>query len=101
MSSWSSGYSVPEDVLLCEVYIEISQDPITGVNQSADHFWSWLCDKFNIERNDGWEERSKRFVQARIQAIEKAVRKLNGCIRQIENLHPSGASNEDIVSIFI
>ena len=101
MSSRASGYSVLEDVLLCEVYIKISQDPITGVNQSGDQFWSRVGDKFNNDMNAGWEENSKRSVQARIQAIEKEVRKLNGCIRQIENLHPSGASNEDIVSIFI
>ncbi|KAG5610878.1 hypothetical protein H5410_022159, partial [Solanum commersonii] len=30
--------------------------------------------------------------------IERAVRKLNGCIRQVENLHPSGDSEKDIVS---
>ena len=52
-----------------------------------------------IKRNDGWEEHSKRSVQARIQAIKKAVRKLNGCIKQVENMHPSRASSEDIVSI--
>ena len=46
-----------------------------------------------------WNERSKRSVQDRIQAIKKAVRKLNGCIKQVENMHRSGASSEDIVSI--
>lgn len=93
-------YSVPEEVLLCEVYMKISQDPITGVHQSADYFRSQVGDKYNNKRNKDWEERSKHFMQARIQAIEKAVRKLNGCIKQVENMHPSGASSEDIVSIY-
>ena len=53
MSSRASGYSIPEDVLLCEVYIEISQDPIAGVNQSGDRFWSRVGDKFNKDRNAG------------------------------------------------
>nr|XP_009785360.1 PREDICTED: uncharacterized protein LOC104233635 [Nicotiana sylvestris] len=30
--------------------------------------------------------------------IEKAVRKLNGCVRQVENLCHSGASDQDILT---
>lgn len=30
--------------------------------------------------------------------IEKAVRKLNGCVRQVEMLRPSGASEQDILT---
>ncbi|XP_009603854.3 uncharacterized protein LOC107766721 [Nicotiana tabacum] len=30
--------------------------------------------------------------------IEKAVRKLNGCVRQVENLRPSGAFEQDILT---
>nr|XP_016512269.1 PREDICTED: uncharacterized protein LOC107829311 [Nicotiana tabacum] len=40
----------------------------------------------------------QRSVQCRLQAIEKAVRKLNGCIRQVENLNPSGSSEKDIIA---
>ena len=36
MSIRSSGYTQDEDKLLCQVYMEISQDPIKGVYQSAD-----------------------------------------------------------------
>ena len=81
--------------------MEIFQNLITGVHQSSYHFWSRVCDKYNNERNDGWEERNKRSVQARIQAIEKAIRKLNGCIKQVENMHPNVASSEDFVSIYL
>ena len=95
----ASGYSVHEDVVLCQVYVEISQDPIKSVHQSSDHLWSRVCDKYNNKRNDGWEEHSKCFAYDRIQAIEKAIRNLNGCIKQVENMHPIGASNEDIVSV--
>ena len=50
MSSRAFSYSVPKDVLLYEIYIEISQDPITGVNQSANQFWSRVGDKFNNKK---------------------------------------------------
>ncbi|XP_050222566.1 uncharacterized protein LOC126672655 [Mercurialis annua] len=97
MSSRSSGYNVHEDVFLCQVYMEISQDVITGMYQSSDTFWSRVWSKYNKEKNNGWEERTQRSVQARIQTIEKEVRKLNWCIKQIENMNPSRASNEDIL----
>jgi len=48
-----------------------------------------------------WCERTKRSVQSWIQTIEKATKKLHACIRQCENRRPSGASNNDIVSITI
>ena len=99
MSIRSSGYSYAEDVLLCQVYMEISQDPIVGVFQTSNSFWSRVEEKFNAAKDATWEERTKRSLQCRYQTIEKAVRKLTGCIRQIENMHPNGASNTDIVSI--
>ncbi|XP_060176387.1 uncharacterized protein LOC132606770 isoform X2 [Lycium barbarum] len=30
--------------------------------------------------------------------MEKAIRKLNGCVCQVKNLHPSGASDKDIIN---
>ena len=100
MSIRSSGYSISEDVVLCQVYLEIFQDPITSIYQSSDQFWSRVEDAYNQARNETWEYRNKRSVQSRIQTIEKATRKLNSCIKQVESTHPSGASNQDIVSIY-
>ncbi|KAK6780801.1 hypothetical protein RDI58_022985 [Solanum bulbocastanum] len=37
--SRSSEYSLNEDKLLCQIYVDISQDPITGICQSYDQFW--------------------------------------------------------------
>jgi bisphosphoglycerate-independent phosphoglycerate mutase (AlkP superfamily) len=100
MSTRSSGYTIPEDVLLCQVYLDISQDPITGRYQSSDQFWSRVEQKYNEVRNQQREYRNKRSVQSRMQAIVGEVKKLNGCLKQVENLNPSGASDEDIVSIY-
>ena len=82
MSVRSSGYSYAEDVLLCLVYMEISQDPIIGVFQSLNSFWSRVKEKFNAVKDATYEEHTKRSLQCRYQTIEKAVRKLTGCIRQ-------------------
>ncbi|KAG8657697.1 hypothetical protein MANES_03G086209v8 [Manihot esculenta] len=51
-----------------------------------------------LQKNECWESRNPRSLQCRLQVIEKAIRKLNGCYRQVENLHPSGASEQDLLN---
>ena len=97
--SKKANYSPLEDEHLCQIYMEISQDPVIGTNQSLDRFWSRVEVAYNSSINDEWEKRSNRSLQSRMQAIEKAVKKLKGCVRQVENYNPSGASDKDIVSI--
>ncbi|KAI0500750.1 hypothetical protein KFK09_018966 [Dendrobium nobile] len=63
----------------------------------SNNFWSRVEEEYNNSKIQNWEVRSKRSVQSRIQTIEKATRKMHACIRQIENRHISGASNEDIL----
>ena len=46
MTSQSSGYTISEDVLLCQVYLDIYQDPIMGRYQSANEFWSRVEPKY-------------------------------------------------------
>ncbi|XP_020271025.1 uncharacterized protein LOC109846212 [Asparagus officinalis] len=55
MSVRSTGYTVTEDVLLCQVFLDISQDPIIGRNQSRDAFWSRVEDKYNELRDQHFE----------------------------------------------
>ena len=40
-----------------------------------------------------------RSVHSRMDTINAEVRRLNGCLKQVENLNPSGALEKDIVSI--
>ena len=97
MSIHSSRYTIDEDKFLCQVYMKISQDPIKGVYQSTDQFWSCVEEAYHNGKIATWTDRSKRSIPAWVQTIEKAARKLHACIRQCENRRPSGASNEDII----
>ncbi|XP_023644142.1 glutathione S-transferase T3 [Capsella rubella] len=94
--SRSSGYSKEEDKFLCEVYLKISQDPITGHYQSSDHFWDRVVKAFEDGKNRTWSKRSKKSLQCRFQNIERATKKLHACIRQCENSCQSGVSSDDI-----
>lgn len=98
----SSGYTQEEDMLLCQIYMEISQDPITGVYQSSDRLWFWsrVLEAYVKEKNPTWNERLTKSIKCRIQTVEKVTKKLHACIKKGENRCPSGASSDDIVSIF-
>ncbi|KAL5553590.1 hypothetical protein UlMin_040991 [Ulmus minor] len=94
----SSSYTNEEDLHICHVYLDISQNPIVGINQSKDQFWARIEYDYNNPQSEFTitQSRPKRSLQCRMQVILTAVGKLRGCIRQIENLNPSGASEQDI-----
>lgn len=96
-----SSFNQQEDELLCRVYLEISQDPIVSNNQALKQ----LCKKkieqrYNETKYESWETRSSRSLQGRMCTILYAVRNLKSCVIQVENMHLSGASEHDIVSIY-
>ncbi|KAM6600346.1 hypothetical protein CsatA_019955 [Cannabis sativa] len=92
-----SSYSVEEDVHLCHVYVDISQDPIVGRNQSGNNFWARVQSEYHKDGKFSNKPRPVRSLQTRMSTINSAVAKLRGCINQIENKNPSGASAEDIL----
>ncbi|KVH89361.1 hypothetical protein Ccrd_008648, partial [Cynara cardunculus var. scolymus] len=99
----AAEYIKDEDKLLCQVYMQIAQDPIKGVYQTSDQFWSRVEGTYNNEKDTTWTVHPKRSLQSRslqsrVLLIEKATRKLHACIRQYENRHQSGASNDIIKS---
>ncbi|KAL5565646.1 hypothetical protein UlMin_028810 [Ulmus minor] len=98
----SSSYTNEEDLHICYVYLDISQNPIVGINQSKDQFWARIEYDYNNSQSKFiiTQSRPKRSLQCRMQVILTAVGKLRRCMRQIENLNPSGISEQDIVSIY-
>lgn len=96
-----SSFNKNEDELLCSVYLEISQDPIGSNNQSLKKLWEKIYESYSEKKNESWEIRSIRSLQCRMNTITYAVRNLKSCINQVEKLHPSGASEFDIVSKFV
>ncbi|XP_074589599.1 uncharacterized protein LOC141845443 [Curcuma longa] len=97
-SSRSSSYSVEEDKHLCHVYLHISQNPIIGINQKKDQFWARVEMEYNQDPKFKNSERPRRSLQKRMNTIIAAISKLKGCIRQVEETNPNGASEEDIIN---
>ena len=101
MTSRSSGYTISEDVLLCQVYLDISQDPIMGRYQSANEIWSRVELKYNELRQQHLEYRNMRSVHSRMDTIIAEVRRLNGCLKQVENLNPKWCFKERYCEYYI
>ncbi|XP_073121825.1 uncharacterized protein [Henckelia pumila] len=93
-----ASYSFQEDIHLCHVYLDISQDPIIGINQSRNQLWDRVGQRYNNSRApDITEVRNKRSVQSRMGLILSEISKLGACIQHVELLDPSGASEMDII----
>ena len=97
-SSRGPTYTVQEDMHLCHIYLDISQNPIIGISQKKDQFWARIETEYHS--NGIQKVRPRRSLETRMATILSAVSKLRGCINQIENKNPSGASDQDIVSIY-
>ena len=100
MAGRGIGYTNADDVILCESYLEITQDPIVGRYQSTDRFWERVEEIYHERVGNNYEHRSVRSLQSRMSSITTEVKRLNACLRQIEYTKPSGKSNDDIVSIY-
>nr|GMD16885.1 glutathione S-transferase T3-like [Ipomoea batatas] len=93
----TASYSIEEDQLLCRVYCDIGQDPTIGKNQPKQDFWTRIgLDYHQLLPANNTNIRPWRSLQTRMLNILTAASKLRGCIRQIENMNPSGASEQDI-----
>ncbi|KAL0735342.1 hypothetical protein Bca4012_011552 [Brassica carinata] len=97
-SSRSLSYSIDEDMHLCHVYLDVSQNPIIGINQSKDQFWARVETEYQKSEIFSHQPRPRRSLQTRMTTILSAVSKLRGCVNQIENKNPSGASEQDILN---
>lgn len=92
------SFSNQEDQFLCLAWLEISQDSVSGTCQKKDKMWERSTAVFHEKVGD--RQRTPKSLECRMDAIKKAANKFRGCVRQIERLNPSGASEIDIVSIY-
>ncbi|XP_075473329.1 uncharacterized protein LOC142504336 [Primulina tabacum] len=91
------GFSVKEDKLLVTIYLDISQNPIIGINQSNDSLWSRVAASYNGQlTSPSREHRTMKALQCRWSNISRAVQSFSGYTHQVELMQPSGASEKDI-----
>ncbi|KAG8369723.1 hypothetical protein BUALT_Bualt14G0043500 [Buddleja alternifolia] len=99
MSGRTANYRDDEDVILCQAYMEVSQDSITGISQTSKRFWARVSAIFNNSKNSSYADRGQRSLQCRYSDIEAGVKRLLHSIKHLESQNPSGASEQTIVRI--
>ncbi|KAG8366870.1 hypothetical protein BUALT_Bualt16G0012900 [Buddleja alternifolia] len=108
MSGRSVNYRDDEDIILCQAYIEVSQDPITGISQTSDRFWARVTIIFNNSKNPSYTDRGQRSLQCRYSDIDAGVKRLVHSIpssmskveeQRAKDVDKLKAQNEEVVEL--
>jgi hypothetical protein len=89
-------FSPTEDETLCCPYLSVSKDPIVGVNQKMESYWTRIT-KFYNENKKTENARSLLSLQHRWADIQKGTTCFCGIYAEIERRNQSGKSEDDKV----
>ncbi|PLW10563.1 hypothetical protein PCASD_22543 [Puccinia coronata f. sp. avenae] len=87
------NYSNCEDLQLCAIWLDITQDPIIGKNQTGDKFWNRITKKYMLAIPDPL--RTPMGLKSCWCALQATITKFSACVKQIEHRNQRGATNED------
>ncbi|XP_058782447.1 uncharacterized protein LOC131656905 [Vicia villosa] len=88
-----------EDELLIQSWLNISRDPIVGIDQKGDSFWKRIGEAYNNHRHKNFPDRNPMALKGRWhKKINPCVQKFVGCYKQAVAVKKSGSSESDIVS---
>jgi hypothetical protein len=94
------NFSSHEDLVLCDAYLQISQDPIVGTEQRGGCYWKRVHDYFHAHLGEE-SDRNQNSIQHRWAFINEHVSKLCAAFAQIENRNKSGYTEVDKVQILV
>jgi hypothetical protein len=92
----SGNFSIEEDVLLVESWINTSVDPVNGNDQSKKKYWWRIWEKYHEHKTFN-TSRNETSLLNRWGVIHKNVNKFCGCLTQVESAHQSGITQQDKV----
>ncbi|KAF0728437.1 hypothetical protein Ae201684P_007940 [Aphanomyces euteiches] len=81
-----------EDAQLARSWVNVSEDPIKGVDQSSDSFWGAIYVRWIAA---GCEERSTQALKNRWAILNRATQKFAGYLSQVKARKASGKTDED------
>lgn len=92
----TKNFSNQEDLLLVSAWLNISIDPIQGVNQSQGTYWERIYDYFHTNKEFDSTHTVVSLVN-RCSTILHDVNAFCGCLARIQMLNQSGTTIEDKV----
>jgi len=92
----SKNFSEEEDKLLVAAWLNVSIDPVRGVNQTRGAFWKRISDFFHSNKEFP-SDRSQSSLSHRWSTIQECVNKFCASLIQIEGRRQSGVTVHDKV----
>ncbi|KNZ51696.1 hypothetical protein VP01_3858g1 [Puccinia sorghi] len=78
------NYTEAEDFQLCTTWLDITQDPIIGINKTGDGFWAQVCEKYLQEIPDPIQ--TPIGLRSRWGTLQAAINKFSGCVVERETV---------------
>jgi hypothetical protein len=94
----SGNYSMEEDILLCNTWLQVSRDPAVGGDQSRDAYWNRMKEHFDLHNKSGIY-RTERSLRSRWSTINKDCQRWAAALKAVDTLNPSGTNDNDRVSV--
>ncbi|MBW0471750.1 hypothetical protein O181_011465 [Austropuccinia psidii MF-1] len=94
--SRSANYNDLEDIQLCKSWIEVSEDPLTGTDQTNSTFWARVLQSY--QQGTSHTQRTAVSLKSRWGALQHSVNKFSGCVQQIQRMNQSGVTAHDQLS---
>lgn len=94
----SVNYTVQDDLLLCETYLNVSLDAAVATAQTFNAYWDRMKEYYDTHNKSGIE-RSNRSLRSRWSLINTDCQKWAGAMAAVDALNPSGTNDVDRVSV--
>ncbi|MBW0556922.1 hypothetical protein O181_096637 [Austropuccinia psidii MF-1] len=85
-----------EDIQLCKSWIEISEDPLTGIDQTNSTFLTRVSEKF--QQAIPHTQRTSVSLKSRWNGLQHSVNKFSGFIQHIQRLNQSDTTVQDQIA---
>ena len=92
----SKNFSKDEDEMLVSAWLNVSLDPVHGVDQSRSTYWKRIYDYFHINKTFD-SDRTQSSLMSRWSGILHDVNLYVGCVSKIKARNQSGLSIADKV----
>jgi hypothetical protein len=101
-SDWTDAYIDKEDLMLCDAWLHISTDPISGAEQKGGCFWRRIFMYFHEHRKfkpDNFEsDRNEVSLSKRWSFIQLECNRFCGALENVKNRKQSGHGVNELVS---
>ncbi|KAE8786634.1 putative receptor protein kinase ZmPK1 [Hordeum vulgare] len=94
----AGNYTMDEDVLLCNTWLQVSRDATVGGDQSRYAYWIRTKEHFDLHNRSGID-RSERSLRSPWSTINRDCQRWAVALKAFDTLNPSGTNDRDRLTI--